>query len=117
MCQRNTLAQIPSSASRGSSRAARRAGQLSTASQEAAGAALASMSTVSTLEQSSAEIQAAVRLIQQIAGRTRLLALNATIEAAHAGEAGKGFAVVANEVKELARETARRAVESLKGGE
>ena len=56
---------------------------------------------------SSAEIGEVVKVITSIAQQTNLLALNATIEAARAGEAGKGFAVVANEVKELAKETAK----------
>jgi methyl-accepting chemotaxis protein len=63
--------------------------------------------TVSKLGESSAEIGQVIKVITSIAQQTNLLALNATIEAARAGEAGKGFAVVANEVKELAKETAR----------
>ncbi len=63
--------------------------------------------TVATLGESSAEIGQVIKVITSIAQQTNLLALNATIEAARAGEAGKGFAVVANEVKELAKETAR----------
>lgn len=62
---------------------------------------------VTKLGTSSAEIGKVVKVINSIAEQTNLLALNATIEAARAGEAGKGFAVVANEVKELAKETAR----------
>ena len=63
--------------------------------------------TVNKLGESSSEIGKVVKVITSIAEQTNLLALNATIEAARAGEAGKGFAVVANEVKELAKETAK----------
>ncbi len=63
--------------------------------------------TVARLGASSAEIGKVIKVITSIAEQTNLLALNATIEAARAGEAGRGFAVVANEVKELAKETAR----------
>ena len=63
--------------------------------------------TVGKLGDSSAEIGQVIKVITSIAQQTNLLALNATIEAARAGEAGKGFAVVANEVKELAKETAK----------
>jgi len=73
----------------------------------AVSAAEAANATVVKLGQSSAEIGVVIKVITSIAQQTNLLALNATIEAARAGEAGKGFAVVANEVKELAKQTAK----------
>ena len=74
---------------------------------EAVGVAEKTNTTVAKLGESSAEIGQVVKVITSIAQQTNLLALNATIEAARAGEAGKGFAVVANEVKELAKQTAK----------
>ena len=62
---------------------------------------------VRNLTVSSGDIGNVIKVITSIAEQTNLLALNATIEAARAGESGKGFAVVANEVKELAKETAK----------
>lgn len=63
--------------------------------------------TIAKLGASSQEIGDVIKVISSIAQQTNLLALNATIEAARAGEAGRGFAVVANEVKELAKQTAK----------
>ena len=74
---------------------------------EAVKTANAANTTVAKLGESSAEIGQVIKVITSIAQQTNLLALNATIEAARAGEAGKGFAVVANEVKELAKQTAK----------
>ncbi len=76
-------------------------------SQQAVTVANTTNQTIAKLGESSAEIGKVVKVITSIAEQTNLLALNATIEAARAGEAGKGFAVVANEVKELAKETAK----------
>ena len=81
---------------------------------EAVGVAETTNATITQLGASSAEIGEVVKVITTIAQQTNLLALNATIEAARAGEAGKGFAVVANEVKELAKATAK-ATEDISG--
>jgi len=63
--------------------------------------------TVDELGTAAREIGKVTEVIADISDQTNLLALNATIEAARAGDAGRGFAVVANEIKELAKQTAR----------
>ncbi|MBF0103329.1 MAG: methyl-accepting chemotaxis protein [Desulfobacterales bacterium] len=62
---------------------------------------------ISEFKQKAKEINDVTETITKISEQTNLLSLNATIEAARADAAGKGFAVVANEIKELAKQTAK----------
>ena len=66
---------------------------------------------INRLGKAADEIGKVTETITEISEQTNLLALNATIEAARAGEAGKGFAVVANEIKDLAKQTAKATLE------
>lgn len=66
---------------------------------------------ISELDQAASDIGNVTEVIKRIAEQTNLLALNATIEAASAGEAGKGFTVVANEIKELAGQCGKAAMD------
>lgn len=62
---------------------------------------------MTTLLDTTREINNILGMINTISSQTNLLALNASIESARAGEAGKGFAVVADEIRKLAEQSGK----------
>lgn len=72
----------------------------------------AMVEAMSRISEASLKIGNIISEIENIASETNMLSLNASIEAARAGEAGRGFSVVADQIRHLAEQSSKSAVDT-----